>query len=307
MPNTPKRPLSVTGLQPGAHVGVEPQPTVDRRVGWLFVMLFLLYMFDYIDREIVSSLIPLMKADLGISDTQAGSLVSAVYWSIVVLAFPVSILVDRWSRRRSVGIMVMLWSIATGLAAFIRTFPQLFMTRLGVGVGESGYAPGGTAMISAMYPREKRSRMNGIWNASIPLGSAIGVGLGGVIATAWGWKHAFGLVAAPGVPDRRAVLLLRAGLQDGEARATRYRDHRGPQDAARRDRPGVPADSVPDPDLRGVRREHVLEHRLPHLAALVLQPDPGHGQRTRRSQGSLHHAVRHHGGARWAGSSRTRG
>ena len=106
-----------------------------RGVGWLFAGLFLLYMFDYIDREVVSSVIPFLKQDLGISDTQAGSLASAVYWSIVIFTFPVSILVDRWSRKRSVGLMVMLWSVATGAAAFIRTFPQLFLTRLGVGVG----------------------------------------------------------------------------------------------------------------------------------------------------------------------------
>jgi MFS family permease len=170
----------------------------DRRVTWLFVMLFLLYMFDYIDREVVASLIPFLKADLHITDTQAGSLASAVYWSIVVFTFPASLLVDRWSRKRSVGLMVALWSVATGLAAFIRTFPQLFLTRLGVGIGEAGYSPGGTAMISAMYPAEKRSRMMGLWNASIPLGAALGTAVGGIIASRWGWKSAFGLVAAPG-------------------------------------------------------------------------------------------------------------
>jgi MFS family permease len=168
------------------------------RVTGLFIMLFLLYMFDYIDREIVSAMFPVLKADLHMTDAQAGSLISAVYLSIVVLAFPVSILVDRWSRKRSVGLMVTLWSLATGAAVLVRTFPQLFMTRLAVGFGEAGYSPGGTAMISAMYPAEKRSRMMGIWNASIPLGSLIGVVVGGVVATRWGWKHAFGLVAIPG-------------------------------------------------------------------------------------------------------------
>ena len=172
----------------------QPQP----RATGLFVMLFLLYMFDYIDREIVSAMFPIMKTDLHMTDSQAGALISAVYWSIVVLAFPISILVDRWSRKRSVGLMVALWSVATGAAAFVRTFPQLFLTRLAVGFGEAGYSPGGTAMLSAMYPVEKRSRMMGIWNASIPLGSLIGVMIGGIVATHWGWKHAFGLVAIPG-------------------------------------------------------------------------------------------------------------
>jgi len=191
--------MAVSGRK---RAGFDPAALVvaraPRGTGWLFAGLFLLYMFDYIDREVVSSLIPFLKQDLGVTDTQAGSLASAVYWSIVVFTFPVSVLVDRWSRKRSVGIMVMLWSVATGIAAAVRTFPQLFLTRLGVGVGEAGYAPGGTAMISAMYPIEKRSRMTGLWNASIPLGSAIGVALGGVIATQWGWKHAFGMVAIPG-------------------------------------------------------------------------------------------------------------
>ena len=211
------------------RVVVDPAPlagahtAVPRGTGWLFAGLFLLYMFDYIDREVVSSLIPFLKHDLGVTDTQAGSLASAVYWSIVIFTFPVSILVDRWSRKRSVGLMVMLWSVATGIAAAVRTFPQLFLTRLGVGVGEAGYAPGGTAMISAMYPMERRSRMTGLWNASIPLGSAIGVALGGVIATQWGWKRAFGIVAVPGfiigvlffffARDYRTVKLERANRQ----------------------------------------------------------------------------------------------
>jgi MFS family permease len=183
-----------------ALVGERTDQSPGSRLGTrlVFAGLFLLYMFDYLDREIVSSVIPFLKTDLGITDVQAGTLASAVYWAIVALVIPVSILIDRWSRTKSVGIMVMLWSLATGAAAFVRTFPQLLLTRVGVGAGEAGYSPGGTAMISAMYPPEKRSRMMGIWNASIPLGSAIGVGLGGVIAKHLGWKSAFGIVAIPG-------------------------------------------------------------------------------------------------------------
>jgi MFS family permease len=174
-------------------------PGMRAHANYLFVLLFLLYMFDYIDRTIVTSLFPFLKTDLGLNDTQSGSLVSAVYWAIVAFTFPISILIDRWSRKRSIGLMVTLWSIATGVAAFIKTFPQLFIARAAVGVGEAGYAPGGNALISAVYPQEKRSRMLGLWNASIPLGIALGTALGGIIATRWGWKHAFGLVALPGL------------------------------------------------------------------------------------------------------------
>jgi MFS family permease len=166
---------------------------------YIFVLLFLLYMFDYVDRMVITSLFPFLKADWNLTDTQCGILVSAVYWSIVLFTFPVSILVDRWSRRKTIGMMAMVWSIATGLGALSRTFRQLFSARTVIGVGEAGYAPGGSAMISALYPQGKRSWMMGLWNASIPLGSAIGVALGGIIAARWGWRQALGIVAVPGM------------------------------------------------------------------------------------------------------------
>jgi MFS family permease len=156
-------------------------------------------MFDYIDRMVITSLFPFLKADWNLTDTECGALVSAVYWSIVLFTFPVSILVDRWSRRKTIGLMAVVWSVATGLGAFSGSFRQLFATRTVIGVGEAGYAPGGSAMMSALYPEEKRSWMMGLWNASIPLGSAIGIAMGGIIATHWGWRHALGIVALPGL------------------------------------------------------------------------------------------------------------
>jgi len=165
---------------------------------YVFMLLFLLYMFDYIDRVVVTSMFTSIEADYGITHTQSGLLVSAVYWAIVLLTLPASILVDRWKRSKTIGLMAVLWSIATVLCALTGNFLQLVFTRALIGVGEAGYAPGGTAMIAGMYPQEKRSRMMGLWNASIPMGTAIGVLLGGIIAAHWGWKHAFGLVAIPG-------------------------------------------------------------------------------------------------------------
>ena len=199
---------------------------------YVFILLFLLYMFDYVDRMIITSLFPFIKAEWNLTDLQLGSLISAVYWLIVVLTIPVSILVDRWSRRRMIGTMAAIWSVATAAAAFTKSFPQLFFTRTIIGAGEAGYAPGGIAMISAMYPKEKRSWMTGIWNASIPLGGAIGVALGGFIAAKWGWRAAFGIVAIPGfiiallfffIKDYKTVSLVKNGsgnlVNNGEENA----------------------------------------------------------------------------------------
>jgi len=166
---------------------------------YVFILLFLLYFFDYVDRMVVTSLFPFIKAEWGLTDAQCGLLVSAIYWSIIIFTFPISVLVDRWSRKKTIGLMAVVWSIATAVCALTKNFGQLFSARCVIGIGEAGYAPGGTAMISGLYPQEKRSGIMGIWNASIPLGSAVGIALGGIIATQWGWRHAFGLVALPGL------------------------------------------------------------------------------------------------------------
>ena len=166
---------------------------------FVFSLLFLLYMFDYLDRLVIVSLFPSLQRDWGLTDTQCGSLVSAVYWSILVFSFPISLLIDRWSRKKSIGLMAVLWSLATGASAFTHSFRQLFTVRVAVGIGEAGYAPGGTAMLSALFPENKRAMFMGIWNASIPLGSALGMIIGGLVAEYFGWRHAFGLVAFPGL------------------------------------------------------------------------------------------------------------
>jgi predicted MFS family arabinose efflux permease len=166
---------------------------------YLFILLWLLYFFDYIDRMAVVSVFPFLKSEWGLSDAQCGAMVSAVYWAIVLFSLPVSILVDRWSRKKSIGIMAVLWSLATAACAITKNFNQLFAARTAIGLGEAGYAPGGTAMISAIYPQARRASMVGIWNASIPLGMAAGIVLGGLIASRWGWRHVFGIVALPGL------------------------------------------------------------------------------------------------------------
>jgi MFS family permease len=166
---------------------------------YVFVLLFMLYLFDYADRMVVTSMFTSIQKDWHISDTQCGWLVSVIYLAIGILTFPVSILVDRWSRTKTIGMMAIVWSLATALCAITGSYVQLFMARILIGFGEAGYAPGGSALISGMYPLEKRSKMMGLWNASIPLGSAIGVGMGGIIAQSLGWKHAFGIVAVPGL------------------------------------------------------------------------------------------------------------
>jgi MFS family permease len=169
------------------------------RKTYIFVLLFLLYFFDVVDRYIVSSMFPFIREEWGLSDTQSGLLIATVYWSIVIFIFPASILVDRWSRRKTISLMAILWSCASIACMFANNFNDLFMARTFLGIGEAGYAAGGTAIIAGLYPMEKRGRYMGIWNASIPLATAVGITLGGFIAAKMGWRSAFGLTAAPGL------------------------------------------------------------------------------------------------------------
>ena len=177
-------------------------------------VLFLLYVSNYADRFVVSGMLEFIKADWALSDAQAGWLMGVVLLFITLFTIPASLLTDRWSRRKMISVMVFLWSLATLACAFTRNYNQLLVTRAFTGFGESGFAPAGTALLSAAYPEEKRAKVMGIWNISIPLGVGVGVLAGGLIARQWGWHHAFGLLAFPGLllafaawflPDYRSV------------------------------------------------------------------------------------------------------
>lgn len=166
---------------------------------YVFGLICLLMLFDFADRMIVASLLPFLKAAWKLTDAQAGSLMSAVYWAMFIFAIPGSILVDRWSRRKTTGLMASLWSLASAACAFTTGFGQLLIARGFIGVGEAAYAPAGIAMISAIFPAKMRAMMIGIFNAFISIGMVVGMMLGAFIAVRWGWRSAFGVVALPGL------------------------------------------------------------------------------------------------------------
>jgi MFS family permease len=166
---------------------------------YVFLLLFLLYLFNYVDRMVIASLFPYLKADWGLTDTQCGWFASIVTLMMTVFVFPVSLLIDRWSRKKAIAIMGILWGFASVACAVTSNFIQLIFARSFVGIGEAAFTSGGHAMIAAYFPEEKRATMNGFFTAAIPMGTAIGVILGGVIAETLGWRYAFGIMAIPGV------------------------------------------------------------------------------------------------------------
>jgi len=166
---------------------------------YVFLLLFLLYLFNYVDRMVIASLFPYLKVEWNLTDTDCGWFASIVTLMMTLFVFPVSLLVDRWSRKKAIAAMAVVWSFATAACALTKNFTQLFAMRAVVGGGEAAYTSGGHAMIAAYFPEEKRATMNGLFTAAIPMGTAIGVILGGVIAVKLGWRYAFGLLAIPGL------------------------------------------------------------------------------------------------------------
>ena len=183
---------------------------VGRRHAWFaFAMTFALMLFDYIDRQVIVSLFPQLKAEWGLSDKQLGGLVSIISIVVAVGGIPVALLADRLSRVKTIVAMAATWSLATISCIFVGNYAQLFTARAVVGLGETGYGSVGAAFIASLFPRRLRSALLGAFFAAASLGSVLGVLLGGVIAARWGWKAAFGVVGIPGLALALLYMLVR--------------------------------------------------------------------------------------------------
>jgi len=174
-----------------------------------FAMTLALMVVDYVDRQVIVSLFPYMKADWGLSDKQLGALVSVVSVTVALGALPVALFADRASRVKSIVAMATVWSLATISCMFTRSYGQLLAARSLVGLGEAGYGSVGAALIASHFPARMRSALLAGFFASASVGSVLGVMLGGVIAAKWGWHAAFGVVGVPGLLLALAYLKVR--------------------------------------------------------------------------------------------------
>jgi len=154
---------------------------------------------DYVDRQVVVSMFPYLKAQWSLSDAQLGTIVSIVSIVVALGTVPLSIVADRWSRVKSIFIMALVWSAATIACAFATTYGELLVARGLVGVGEAAYGSAGAALLATVFPQRMRSTVLGAFLAAGLVGSVLGVMLGGVISHHWGWQAGFGVVGVPGI------------------------------------------------------------------------------------------------------------
>ena len=167
---------------------------------YVLSILILVYTFNFIDRQILGVLAIPIQEEFAVSDTQMGlmrGLAFALFYSI--LGVPIAWLADRTNRVWIMTIALSLWSLMTAACGLATNAMQLFLARLGVGVGEAGGVAPAYSIISDYYPPHKRARALAIYSFGIPIGSALGIIFAGVITTIFDWRSAFFIVGLAGV------------------------------------------------------------------------------------------------------------
>ncbi|MEO8712570.1 MAG: MFS transporter, partial [Parafilimonas sp.] len=163
-------------------------------------MLTLVYIFNFIDRQLLVILQESIKKELHLSDTELG-LLSGFTFAIfyVTLGIPIARFADKTNRKNTVAISLGLWSIMTACSGLAKNFVQLLLARIGVGVGEAGGSPPAHAMISDYFPPKKRSTALSVYSTGIYFGILIGFLMGGYLNQHLGWRIAFFAVGIPGI------------------------------------------------------------------------------------------------------------
>jgi MFS family permease len=219
------------------RAALAPAAAADQaeRQGWYLVFtLLIFYIFSFIDRQIISLLVEPIKRDLQVTDTQIGllqGLAFAIFYTL--FGIPIGRLADRMNRKTIVGVGVVIWSLMATLCGLAKNFTQLFLARIGVGVGEAALSPAAYSMITDAFPREKLGRAFSVYNMGIAIGSGTAILVGGLVVAAVSgegrtfslpllgevraWQFVFIVTGAPGLllpllllsvrePTRRGLL-----------------------------------------------------------------------------------------------------
>ncbi|HEY8538397.1 MAG TPA: MFS transporter [Steroidobacteraceae bacterium] len=170
------------------------------RAWWVLGVLCFVYVLNFLDRQLLSILAKPIQDDLQVTDGQLG-LISGLYFALfyTFIAIPVGWIADRTNRVKLLSFACGLWSAATAACGLAKSYPQLVIARMTVGVGEAGGVPPSYAVISDYFPSGMRGRALGIYNMGPPIGMALGVAFGASVAAAFSWRDAFIAVGVAGI------------------------------------------------------------------------------------------------------------
>jgi MFS transporter, Spinster family, sphingosine-1-phosphate transporter len=171
----------------------------SKKIRWMALLVLTgINLLNYIDRYIFSALLPAIKADLGFTDTQLGFLGSGFIFAYLFISPVFGFLGDRGGRSKVMATGVMLWSVATAFSGIAMSYTTQMVTRIAVGLGESAYSVIAPSTIADHFPKSTRGKVFAIYAGAIPVGSALGYVLGGVLEPILGWRHSFFVVGIPG-------------------------------------------------------------------------------------------------------------
>lgn len=201
-------------------------------------LLVVVYVLNFLDRQILSILAERIKADLQLSDAQIGFLYGTAFAVFYALfGIPLGRLADVWVRTRLIALGLCAWSLMTGASAFARGFGELTAARIGVGIGEASANPAAYSLLSDYFPPARRATVLAIYSSGIYLGAGLGLLLGGLIVERWdaayagvaaplglrGWQVAFLAVGLPGLPLAAWVASLREPRRADDGAAVAWR------------------------------------------------------------------------------------
>src|SRR5689334_12371233 len=150
-------------------------------------------------RQVLSAAFPLLKSDWMLTDGQLGLLSGVVAVAVGLLTCPISLIADRFGRARSIFVMAVLWSAATLLCGLARSYQEMMIARVLVGVGEAAYGSVGIAVVISVFPERLRATLAGAFMAGGLGGQVLGVAIGGMVAASYGWRAAFIAIGAAGL------------------------------------------------------------------------------------------------------------
>ena len=185
---------------PRATDHVAPDSAERRLFPWLVLGLsFALLLSDFMCRQVLAAVFPFLKVEWSLSDTQLGALTSVVALTVGVLTLPLSMLADRFGRRRAIVCMAVVWSFATLASALAASYGQLLTARAFIGAGEAAYGSVGLAVVLSVFPAHRRAALAGAFTAGGTFGSVLGVALGGALAVRYGWRWSVAAMAVIGL------------------------------------------------------------------------------------------------------------
>ncbi len=178
-------------------------------VWYALIVLFAINTLNFFDRQILGAVGEPIRKEFGLNDASLGLLNAAFTLLYAFVGIPFGVLADKLGRKYILSAGVFVWSLLTAGTGLVQNFGQMFLMRLGVGVGEASCAPAATSLIGDLFPASRRAKAMAVFMLGIPVGLALSFSISGTLAKAYGWRAAFLVAGLPGILCAIAVLFVR--------------------------------------------------------------------------------------------------